>query len=287
MRLTTMEVTFPRIVLAEFNTHRALSRNSASSRAIPVRKLIERVETNPFVPERFPVNGKGMKPTEWIGPGDPGFEAAREVWLKGARDAVSNAKLMSGSLIHPNGIHKQIVNRLLEPWLWHTVIVSATDWDNFFTLRAHTDAQGEINKIAVMMRHALLSSIPRAVSMSIWHLPLIGFDGDGEFTLDQAIKISAARCARVSYLTHDGRRDPDEDLRLFRDLSHADPKHLSPLEHPAQASNIGSGNYKGWRQLRHYAENDSLAYLSVVNDKLNNLPEWDACYAWTRALVKA
>ena len=127
-RLTTMVVTFPRIVLAEFNTHRMFSRNSASSRAIPTSKMIQRVEKTPFVPLAFQATHKGMQGTEYLS-GEKEIEA-KSLWLKGSRRAVSIAKQMVEA-----GITKQLINRILEPYLYHTVIVSATDWDNFFELR--------------------------------------------------------------------------------------------------------------------------------------------------------
>jgi thymidylate synthase ThyX len=245
-RLTTFEITFPRIVLAEFNTHRMFSRNSASSRAIPVEKQIERVITDPFVPERFPRNGKGMQEHGFL---EGATEThARDSWLLAREEAVASARQM---LQH--GVHKQITNRLLEPWMWHTVICSGTEFANFFALRCHPDAQPEIRKVAEMMRDLYEHSEPLVLMPGEWHLPLVTHEERiefGEAPAEHLAKISAGRCARVSYLTHDGRRAPDEDVALCERLTASG--HMSPLEHPAMAlpDFRAEGNFRGFRQLR-------------------------------------
>src|SRR5690349_17705362 len=126
-RLTTLEVSIPRVVLSEFNTHRAFSRNSASSRAIPIAKIIERVTTDPYVPRLFSLNTKGMSAKEYISETDPNYDIAVQWWLE-SRDKAINSATSGLSL----GLHKQVVNRILEPWMWQTIVVSSTDWDNFF-----------------------------------------------------------------------------------------------------------------------------------------------------------
>lgn len=247
-RLTTMEVTFPRIVLAEFNTHRMFSRNSASSRAIPVDKQLERITNDPFIPEYWGVNQAGMQAKKQL-EGDERDDAIA-VWLEARDSAVQSAKRLSS-----RGIHKQLTNRLLEPFMWHTVIVTATEWGNFYALRANPDAQPEIRIIAEMMREVHLASTPRLIKDNEWHLPLIQpdeYDGVFEHTVE-ARQISAARCARTSYLTHHGERDHSKDLELYERL--VSPGHMSPLEHPATPLKTGSqfsGNFRGWMQLRKF-----------------------------------
>src|ERR1044071_5604729 len=113
-RLTTFEITFPRIVLAEFNTHRMFSRNSASSRAIPFQKQIDRIREDPFIPEKFPINDKGMQPNKYVEKGSIEYDGARNQWIVCRNAAIHYAE----SLYHKNLIHKQIVNRLLEPFMW-------------------------------------------------------------------------------------------------------------------------------------------------------------------------
>jgi thymidylate synthase ThyX len=249
-RLTTFEVTFPRIVLSEFNTHRAFSRNSASSRAIPIEKMIERVQSNPFVPSYWGANQKGMQAHEEIS--DEARERALVIWDRACVDALFYAQLLSR-----HGVHKQLANRLIEPFMWQTVIVSATEFENFFRLRCHPDAQPEIRTIAVMMRDLYESNTPTEVAPGESHLPLVE---DREllevagFAMEQIKQISVGRCARVSYLTHDGKRDPQADLDLCARLKASG--HMSPFEHVARSrrSNVSSRNFSGWTQYREEVE---------------------------------
>lgn len=250
-RLVTMEVTFPRLVLAEFNTHRVFSRNSASSRAIPVAKQLARIREEPFVPDSWGLNQAGMQAEREAD--EPTAAAARDTWLAARDRAVEQAEELLRL-----GIHKQLANRLLEPFMWHTVIVTATEWSNFFALRANAMAQPEIRIAAALMLAAFEQSAPEPVPDGGWHLPLLQPDErDGTFEhTEDARRISAARCARVSYLTHGGVRDRDADLGLYRRL--VDGGHLSPLEHVATPEPDGAwvGNFRGWRQLRKTIPNE-------------------------------
>ncbi len=227
VRLTTIEVTFPRIVLAEFNTHRMLSRNSASSRAIPVEKRIKMVREHPFVPRAFGKNQKGMQASEELD--EKASEISRLHWLSAAKDACERAECLAEI-----GVHKQLANRLLEPFCWHTVICTATEWDNFFALRCHPDAQPEIRIAAELMREAMAKSEPTRCRLGDWHLPLVN-ENDIDVPNYDLPWLSAARCARVSYLTHDGKRDVEADLMLANRLKTSG--HMSPFEHPAMVAN--------------------------------------------------
>jgi hypothetical protein len=246
-RLITVEATFHRFVLAEFNTHRVMSRNSASSRAIPVEKQIKRVLEDPAVPLRFGTNQPGMQ----SGPPLSGAELdeAREIWLCARDRAIESAQLLLDQ-----GVHKEVTNRLLEPFMWHTAIITATEWGNFFSQRISPLAQPEICAVATAIKEAIDASVPTRIGQHEWHLPYIQPDEVG-LDVELLKKLSAARCARVSYLTHDGTRDHDKDLELFDRLVGANPPHASPLEHVATPigdefdSNLG--NLYGWHQLRH------------------------------------
>ncbi|MGA8575594.1 MAG: FAD-dependent thymidylate synthase [Candidatus Cybelea sp.] len=242
VRLTTLEVTFPRFVLAEFNTHRVLSRNSASSRAVPTSKLIERVEREPAIPLEWGLNTTGMSASDVLSV--EAAEAATRAWLEARDDAVAHARELLDLKVH-----KQELNRLLEPFLWHTVIVTATEWENFFELRCAVNAQPEIRAAALRMRAAIDASRPGSLGYGEWHTPLLQAD---EMTLDVEIRkqISAARCARVSYLTHGGTREIDKDLELYERLR--SDRHLSPFEHVATPSEDAAfhANFRGWIQMR-------------------------------------
>lgn len=255
VRLTTMEVTFPRFILAEFNTHRQFSRNSASSRAIPVKKRLKSTFLSPFVPEAFGKNKSGMQAEEDVSGWK--LRAARWTWHMAAWTATFYAWIFSKL-----GVHKQHANRIIEPFLWHTVIVTASEWENFFNLRAHPDAQPEIQKIARMMKEAMDNSTPEPLMEGDWHLPYIDEQdyeesmGNPSCTIDYEwlAKLSTARCARVSYLTHDTKkRDVAADLRLHDRL--ASSGHLSPFEHSAMVDPYMEdkfcGNFRApWRQYR-------------------------------------
>ena len=249
VRLVTMEVVLPRIVLAEFNTHRVFSRNSASSRAIPIEKMLRRIKEDPYIPTTWGKNRSGMQATEALGPEDQA--AARTVWLEACGDACHRAERLASL-----GLHKQWANRLIEPFMWHTVIVTATEWDNFFHLRAHRAAHPAIRRTAEAMAEVLEQSVPRRVAWGGWHQPYIYREDAKEAekrglrSLDLA-KISCARCARVSYLTHDGRRDLDEDLALHDRL--LAPGHMSPFEHAAACRHLRTkrSNFRPpWSQYR-------------------------------------
>jgi thymidylate synthase ThyX len=238
-RLTTFQITIPRIILAELNTHRVLSRNAASSRAIPVEKRIEAVLQNPYIPESFGANKPGMQAGDALAD----QISTREDWLQARDNAVESARKLAKS-----GVHKQWANRLIEPFAWVDVIVSATEWDNFFNVRTHPDAQPEFQRIARMMLEAYQSHKPALIDG--YHLPMVR-EEDQSLPLQTQIQLSVARCARVSYLTHEGKRDIDADLALYHRLLTSG--HMSPFEHPAESAwplDVSSGNFRGWLQHR-------------------------------------
>ena len=248
VRLTTIEATFARFVLAELNTHRSFSRNSASSRAIPTKKLLERVVNDPVIPW-FGKNQSGMVAMEAL-PEDL-RQQTETLWLRARDNAVSSARALLSLGNDQTHLHKQTVNRLLEPFLWHTVILTATEWSNFFALRCSPDAQPEIRDVAYRIRDVYETSTPKLVPLESWHTPLLQTDEDSELSIEDKIKISVARCARVSYLTHDGVRDIQADFDLYGKLllSH----HMSPFEHvarPLPDPTQWSGNFCGWHQHR-------------------------------------
>jgi len=242
-RLTTFELTYPRFIHAEFMTHRMFSRNAASSRAIPTKKMIRMVIDDPAMPVFWGKNKKGMSAGKELS--DFEQEIAEREWLKARDSAVDYARTL-----YSIGLHKQIVNRVVEPWKNITVICTATNYSNFYGLRRHKDAQPEIHYLADRMFESQRKSEPVG---RLWHTPYIQGDELG-FDIDLRRKISVARCARVSYLTHDGNRDVDQDLVLFdRLLTGSGHGHWSPFEHVAEASRnpeYRSGNFVGWKQFR-------------------------------------
>lgn len=259
-RLTTLEVRFPRCVLAEFNTHRMFSRNAASSRAIPAKKMIDAVLADPYIPDRFGKAQKGMAETAYL-EGDPA-DAATSAWELALHRAVDCADRLLAL-----GVHKKYANRLLEPFAWTTVIVTGTTaaYANFFHLRCSPLADPALERAATLMRDAYMTHTPDPLYPGDWHLPLVAHDELTRPILDLR-KMSVGRCARVSYLTHDGRRDPDADIALHDRL--AADGHWSPFEHQARANARGGppktrgGNFgPAWTQYRKTFAADTVTLI--------------------------
>lgn len=267
-RLTTYVITAHRFILAEINTHRVLSKSSASSRAVPVRKQLERVREDPAFPVAWPAEQPGMQGGAELSPELKLL--AQEIWADAAEDAVILAERLAAT-----GLHKSLVNRLLEPYMFHTMIITGTAFKNFFALRVNPLAQPEFNAVADMMQEEFEKSRPELLGESEWHLPFMDASRDFSLALMDAIKVSVARCARVSYLTHDGQLNISKDLDLYDRLVSADPMHSVPLEHVATpnlsnkhevgiesaTSNASMtltlpkyGNFLGWHQHRFDVE---------------------------------
>jgi len=250
-RLTTMELTYPRFIHSEVMTHREKSRNSASSRAIPVKKQIEKILADPAMPLYYAHNQAGMQAAERMSDTDALF---CEQIILGLRSVTAEAVTALAEI----GLHKQWANRYLEPFQWHTVIVTASSWSNFFHQRAHSDAQPELEDLAYKMMDVLGASIPNELTYGEWHLPYLTESDFSSYDLPNLAKISASRCAGVSYLNQ-GRVDPVKDLERYEKLVTGDIIHYSPLEHvatpwkkrPFRRWVQPLGNFNGWAQLRH------------------------------------
>ena len=265
VRLTTFVLTYPRFIHAEFMTHRMLSRNASSSRAIPVKRQIEMVVTEPVIPLAFTRNQKGMQGGEALS--GEAHDKAVEIWLK-ARDAM----VMYANQLVELEVHKQYANRLLEPFANITVVATATDWDNFFALRCDGQAQPEIHALADLMYDKRSASTPIRLGKNSWHLPFISKEdlietrefcraNQGYGITATLVKRSVAKCARVSYLNHDGTKSTiEQDLQLYSRLVVAAPIHASPAEHQAKATDAKgySGNFRGWKQYRKTLKNENV-----------------------------
>jgi thymidylate synthase ThyX len=282
VRITTMELEYPRFILAELNTHRMLSKNSSSSRAIPVATMLQQIRDKPATPVNWGRNRNGMQATEELRSTER--EAVKRVWLAAMEQGLSHA-----AILHQIGLHKQIVNRVTEPWHMMKTVVTATEWANFLWLRDHTDAQPEIANLAFVMRCELERSQPRLLYPGEWHLPyissyrhlantkLVYSDGQGDsLTLEQALAVSASCCAQVSYRKND--TSLEKAQMIFDRLINSEPVHASPVEHQAtpmvetidpgvewepgvthQTRNkfLWSGNFRGWIQHRKLLKNEA------------------------------
>lgn len=280
IRLTTMQLTYPRVIHSEFMTHRAFSRNAASSRAIPIEKSIRLVEADPYIPIRWGLNGKGVQDHGEMS--EIGRAKAEKTYRRGLDAALAIAKEF---LVSKEVPHKQIVNRILEPYSHITVVVTATEWHNFFALRDHPAADPLFQLLAAKVKEAYTASVPKKRKTGEWHLPyLLDRDveravrhilevvlprGDlyteawlEEQTKQLLFKMSAARCARVSYLNQD-KETPTvaEDVATFNKLMSEMPLHASPTEHQAEPDIFDEmysewlnprahGNFIGWQQFR-------------------------------------
>ena len=249
-RLTTMKITLPRFILAQLNTHRIFSKNAASSRAVPVSRVIQTVIDSPFIPT-FATNRAGMQAGQALSP--VRHALAIGLWKLGVYTSVGISYLLSKL-----GVHKQWSNRPLEPYAWETVIVSSTGWSNFFKQRLDGHAQPEMQTIARLMYEAMQASTPQMMRAGEWHLPYIQPHERICFTIKEQICISTARVARVSYARH------EEFFSLKKDIARHDDMlrlgHMSPFEHVAQAWTAPDrkGNFIGWQQYRKLVQPEDV-----------------------------
>jgi hypothetical protein len=276
-RMTTMEIEYPRFILAEVNTHRMLSKNSASSRAIPVQKMHEHIRTSAAVPVHWGQNQAGMQAAQELE--GSARQTAMYYWHRAKEEALHWASCMS----EKTNLHKQIANRVTEPWMTMKTVISGTEWQNFFWLRAHADAQPEIQALAQKMLTAYNESTPQLLMPGEWHVPyvrtargvgnsIVYYDANNQaITAKQACIISASCCAQVSYRKNDDSFEKAE--KIFRQLIESEPCHASPVEHqamPMRSTNweyhpefwepgithmsangdMWSGNLRGWIQHR-------------------------------------
>lgn len=305
-RIVSFEIRFHRFVLAELNTHCVFARNSASSRAIPVEHQLRRYWEDPAYPLSWPAEQRGMQ-------GGAELEGDDRVWAEALFEGVhattytevrrylSFLESRYGTEKDENGVpewkkhalHKSVVNRLLEPMQWHTALVTASFYKNFFDQRVAPAAQPELRAVAAMMKDLFDEHEPTGVQRGQWHLPYLHDDeytvasrsmGPRLFSKESTLRwpidgydareVSSARCARLSYLTQNGVRDIEEDLRLYRNL--VGQWHWSPLEHVATPWPQNSamvpildpdtreriamrrvprlGKFPGWQQYRHVEE---------------------------------
>lgn len=287
-RLTTMMFDFPRYIQAEVNTHGILSKNSGSSRAIPVKKMLQRLVNDPYMPVVWGSNKPGMQAGAELSEDE--IDQCKTFWLGAMADCMDAA-----DALRRVGLHKQDANRILEPWMWQTVVITGTEWWNFFNLRNHPEAHPAFQTVAAIMQDLYENTEPKKLGYGEWHLPFVeGEDWDivGKLwpTIDlrpKMVKISVGRCARTSLLTHPkgehdkGKRDIHADIELHDKLLRSG--HLSPLQHqgrPAHHSdtrdamvkvdhvrnidgellvepqNQWSGNFRGFVQYRKTIPNE-------------------------------
>jgi thymidylate synthase ThyX len=256
-RITTFWLKFPRIVNAEILRHRLFSLGSASSRAIPNSRLYESIKKEGFIPSEWVKNQRGMYGTELI----EHNVLADYIWEEAMGYALEKSTKLAGL-----GVHKQYCNRLLEPFQYIELILTATCFDNFFNLRIAPDAQPEISELAEAMLSALQNSTPDVLEPGDWHIPYL--DCESELSLRDLAMVGAARCARVSYKTFDGNvSTPVKDLELANKL--LESGHMSPFEHVAVAlpEPVMVGNLIGYASMRKIIRQGDIGqYTRIISD---------------------
>lgn len=277
-RLTTFQLRYPKFIHGEFMTHRVFSRNASSARAVPTAKLIEEVTNDHLraAPEAWGKNQKGMQAAEDLTGDD--LQRAKHIW----KQAALTAAILAEDMAYSAYAHKQIVNRILEPFIHINVVVTATEYDNFFGLRLDAGADPTMRALALAMWNARRGSTMHRKEPGQWHLPYVDQD---EYDLslpwrfgNDPLRVSVARCARVSYTSFETGRKSEiaEDLALYDRLIAATPKHLSPAEHQATpdhklpsdpydelvwCNTLEHGNFNGWRQFRKMIPDEARAPL--------------------------
>ena len=288
IRLTSWLLVYPRFIHSEFMTHRVFSRNAASSRAIPFQKLLAAIQENPAMPEYWGEELKGMASGKAIS-GDR-LNLCDATWRLAAKQAIGHANEMADA-----SLHKSLCNRLIENFGHITVLATASDHRNFFSLRAHPAAMPEFQVLAYRMLAAYHASTPSLIAWGDWHIP--EFKSQPKHGIDvrefsDRLKIATARCARLSYLTFDGEYAPEKDIELHDRLLSSG--HMSPFEHCAQATPGPESEYGysleywlekrsnfddncrlfcGWTQYRKTIENENRTHLSL-DDILSTKPDW-------------
>ncbi len=283
-RITTFELEYQRFIHAELLTHKMLSRNSASSRAIPVSKVLEQVRNDPSMPCYWGKNQAGMQAKEELTGRE--LELVKGDWVHAAEEAAKYSEVLSSL-----GCHKQIANRVTEPFQWMKVVITATEWNNCWHLRDHDDAQPEIHELFHEMKQQYDKHEPNYLLVGEWHLPYIKIDfndagiiykdADGNIlTEEEALRVSASCCAQVSYRKMDTSQEKADDI--FKRLVDSVPVHASPCEHQAKCIDVTriienetvlwpeglthvdrngklwSGNLQGWIQHRQLIPNNYL-----------------------------
>jgi len=277
VRMTTMEIEYPRFILAELNTHRMLSKNSASSRAIPVKAMHQHMTENPAQPVHWGKNQPGMQASVELTDND--LADVKFMWRRAQQDAMHWAWQMAERV----GLHKQVANRITEPWMTMKTVISGTEWANFWWLRAHRDAQPEIHELATKMFAAYSASTPQPLQPGEWHLPyvkshrlssgeLIYLDAtDTPITTEQAKIISASCCAQVSYRKSDDSYAKAE--KIFRQLIESQPCHASPVEH--QATPMESWAYETVQDDPQHLRKYGYTHMTMDGDLWSgNLRGW-------------
>ena len=253
IRLTTFQLTYWRSIHSELMTHRVFSRCAQSSRATPIDTVVNNIKSGAWGPAHWGMNQAGMSAKEEINP--MMTSSCQFLWEQTATAIAGSVEMISKQ----TGLHKQILNRMIEPYTSINVVLTATDFKNFFKLRLDEHAQPEMQDLARAMKNAMDNSTPKSLQYGEWHLPYITEEDVMGNNIEDLCKISAARCARVSYKAYDGSSSAEADIKLADKL--INDKHMSPLEHvatPAEPGKYIASNFRGWNQYRKYQTEEAV-----------------------------
>ena len=259
IRITTFHLRYWRAIHAELMTHRVFSRNARSSRAVPSRVLL----TEPIFIPVFGMKKPGMQ---------TGIIAPEELQMKWRNEWQDLAAICREYVERwsQEGLHKQHANRPLEWFGWIDVLVTSTYWENFWTLRISEFAQPEFDELARVMQQCMAQSTPELLLPGEWHLPYITNGNKAEYDLGELLKLSTARCARLSYKPFDGNGDYHAEVARYEKLVVSSPVHASPAEHQATPDTFSHtlgggwdhphqhGNLTGWRQHRKMIPSEAV-----------------------------
>lgn len=287
--IITIHARYPRIIHGEIMTHRVFSRNARSSRAVPVATMLKEIRETPFVPWHWGKNQKGMQageehnePVEYVVDGIVEGLSREDAWLEARNHAVRAARNFNEA-----GYHKQIVNRLIEPFSWIDTLITSTSWANFFHLRDHEAAEPHFHDLAVLVKEAIAGAEFQTLKPGEWHMPYITREdeiaathylankiGSGdpfgvfvphEYRQKLLLKLSVARCARISYKPFDGDGSIEKELERYDGLVGSSPLHASPAEHQATPDVPALGHeypVAGWENER-FAGNLGPGYIQL------------------------
>lgn len=243
----TIRMRYPRPIHGEIMTHRVFGRNARSSRAVPVMTMLNEVRNTPYVPWHWGKNQRGMQADEecnellFLHEDVDHWTSREDAWLK-ARDVSTD---IAEAYMHA-GYHKQNPNRLLEPFSWIDTLITSTEWDNFLWLRDHKDAEPHLQDLARLVKQAMRDAQIQTLEDGEWHMPYITDEEKKKYHSEVLLKISAARCARISYKPFNGEASIEAELARYDMLVSSDRVHASPLEHQAQGDYFLV--YEGWSQ---------------------------------------
>ena len=256
-RIITLQLRYPRIIHAEQLTHRNQNRNAGSSRAIPTKKMLAQIFNDPAMPSEWGSNRPGMQAGDAL----TGWRlfGVRSLWSLGAKFAA----IMSWGMMKL-GAHKQIANRVTEPYQYMNTLITASmeSWGAYFDLRCHPDADPTIRDLAIEIQTAIETSTPMPLGFDEWHLPYVSQQERDELPIGMQLKLSTARCARVSFEPFDGNAAHEKEVERHNLLVGSRPVHASPTEHqarPMQGMEAQYGNLKGWRQYRYQVEAEAAS----------------------------